>query len=253
MALSLALHGLAVIPLLLAGSGGSSASDEPAFMVELSLAAPSEGPASEAAHDQPEPPQEVVEPPPEPSLPSVEQTSAVLPPPEPQPEIALEPEIKVEMPPPEEPPPLKTAELKPVEPAKPKPKPAPKPAAARPNATSAWTHAPNPDVGNASTTQQASATSAIVFEGKPRFRHPPTPPVYPRRAIELNQQGEALVRVRLDPDGTVAEILLWRGSGFALLDRAALAAVRGWHFLPALRDGRPVAAWVEIPVRFHLR
>jgi protein TonB len=156
-------------------------------------------------------------------------------------------------------PPVKTTELKPAEPPKPPKPPKPpsppaaKPPAPRPNANSAWTHAPAPDAGNASATQRASAASAIVFEGKPRFRVPPTPPVYPSRAIELNQQGEALVRVRLDPDGSAAEILLWRGSGFALLDRAALTAVRGWHFLPAMRDGRPVAAWVEIPVRFHLR
>ena len=61
------------------------------------------------------------------------------------------------------------------------------------------------------------------------------------------------MRVRLDPDGTAAEILLWRGTGFELLDRAALVAVRGWRFMPAMRDGRAVAAWVEIPVRFHLR
>lgn len=252
MALSLALHGIAVVPLLLAGAGGTNASDEPAFMVELSLAAPTQGPAAESANDQPDS-QQQPETPPELPVPTIEQMAAALPPPEPQPEIVLEPEVKVEMPPPEEPPPIKAAELKPAERPKAKPKPAPKPAVARLNATSAWTHAPNPNAGNASTTQQASATSAIVFEGKPRFRHPPTPPVYPRRAIELNQQGEALVRVRLDPDGTAVEILLWRGSGFALLDKAALAAVRGWHFHPAMRDGRPVAAWVEIPVRFHLR
>eukprot|EP01034_Spumella_vulgaris_P008617 gene8617-10969_t len=53
VALSLALHGLAIIPLLLAGISGSSANDdEPALMVELSLAAPTAGPAAEA--DQPE-------------------------------------------------------------------------------------------------------------------------------------------------------------------------------------------------------
>ena len=44
-----------------------------------------------------------------------------------------------------------------------------------------------------------------------------------------------------------------RPSGFQMLDRAAIAAVKSWHFLPAMRDGRPVSAWVEIPVRFHLR
>ena len=61
------------------------------------------------------------------------------------------------------------------------------------------------------------------------------------------------MRVRLDPEGTAVEIVLRRPSGFQMLDRAALAAVKSWHFLPAMRDGRPVSAWVEIPVRFHLR
>lgn len=256
MALSLALHGLALVPLMLAGMAGSSASDEPAFMVELSLAAPTQGPVSEPeAEESAEPPQ-----PPEPETPaaSIEQAAASLPPPEPQPEIVLEAEIRVELPPPQEVPAVQAAELKPADPPKPQPKPKPKPPAARPpaprpNAASAWTHAPAPDTGNAGMTRQASASSAIVFDGKPRYRLPPTPPAYPQRSIELNQQGEALVRVRLDPDGSVAEILLWRSSGFPLLDRAALAAVRGWHFFPAVRDGRPVAAWVEIPVRFHLR
>ncbi len=256
LALSLAVHGLFLVPLLLAGTAGSNASDEPALMVELSLAAPTAGPEAEAKNDEPDTKEQQPETPPEPPLPSVEETAAALPPPEPQPELTLEPEIKVELPPPQEPPPLKVADLKPAEPAKPKaPPPPPKPAAARPTGQAAVTRAPNPDAGDASTTQQAAASSAplIVFEGKPRYRHPPKPPVYPQRSIELNQQGEALVRVRLDPDGSAAEILLWRGSGFALLDRAALTAVRGWQFLPAMRDGRPVAAWVEIPVRFHLR
>lgn len=166
----------------------------------------------------------------------------------------MEPEIKLDLPPPDEPPPPTAAEMKPVAPPKPKP-PAPKPAAAaRPMAQAAVTKAPSPDLGNASVTQQhAASSSLVVFEGKPRFRIPPTPAVYPPRSIELGQQGEVLVRVRLQPDGAAAEIVVWRSSNFPLLDRAALTAVRGWHFLPALRDGRPVAAWVEIPIRFHLR
>lgn len=259
VALSLALHGLAIVPLLLAGMSGSSASDDQpaALMVELSLAAPSAGPATEA--DQPETPPEPQQQP-EPPSPPVEQTEA---PPEPEPEpppppqevAAAEPEIKLDLPPPDEPPPPTVAELKPVAPPKPRP-PQPKPAAApRPTAQAAVTKAPSPDLGNASVTQQqaASSSSPVVFEGKPRFRIPPTPAVYPPRSIELGQQGEVMVRVRLQPDGSAAEIMVWRSSNFPLLDRAALTAVRGWHFLPALRDGRPVAAWVEIPVRFHLR
>ena len=257
VALSLALHGLAIVPLLLAGMSGSSASDDQpaALMVELSLAAPTAGPAAEA--EQPEAPPEPQQHP-EPPTPPVEQTEAPPepePPPPPQEVAAVEPEIKLDLPPPDEPPPPTAAELKPVAPPKPKP-PQPKPAAPpRPTAHAAVTKAPSPDVGNASVTQQqaAASSSLVVFEGKPRFRIPPTPAVYPPRSIELGQQGEVMVRVRLEPDGSAAEITLWRSSNFPLLDRAALTAVRGWHFLPALRDGRPVAAWVEIPVRFHLR
>ena len=258
VALSLALHGLAIVPLLLAGASGSSASDDQpaALMVELSLAAPTAGPASEA--DQPEPTSEP-EQHPEPPTPPVEQAET-MPEPEPEPPppqevAAVEPEIKLDLPPPDEPPPPTAAEMKPVVPPKPKP-PLTKPAAApRPTAQAAVTKAPSPDLGNASVSQQQAATSSslVVFEGKPRFRIPPTPAVYPPRSIELGQQGEVLVRVRLQPDGAAAEIVVWRSSNFPLLDRAALTAVRGWHFLPALRDGRPVAAWVEIPVRFHLR
>lgn len=257
VALSLALHGLAIVPLLLAGMSGSSANDdEPALMVELSLAAPTAGPTVEADQPEttPEPQQQ-----PEPPTPLVERTEAT-PPPEPEPPppqevAAAEPEIKVELPPPDEPPPPTAAEMKPVAPPKPRP-PQPKPAVApRPTAQAAVTKAPVPDAGNASITQQqaAASSSLVVFEGKPRYRIPPTPAVYPPRSIELGQQGEVMVRVRLDADGTAAEIMVWRSSSFPLLDRAALTAVRGWHFLPALRDGRPVAAWVEIPVRFHLR
>ncbi|WP_425068233.1 energy transducer TonB [Reyranella sp.] len=257
VALSLALHGLAIVPLLLAGTSGSSANDDqPALMVELSLAAPMAGPAAEA--DQPD----TTEPQQQPDLPTppvdhAEATPAPEPepPPPPQEVAAAEPEIKLELPPPDEPPPPTAAEMKPVEPPKPKP-PQSKPAAApRPATQAAVTKAPSPDAGNASITQQqaASSSSLIVFEGRPRYRIPPTPAVYPPRSIELGQQGEVLVRVRLEPDGAAAEIVLWRSSSFPLLDRAALAAVRGWHFLPAIRDGRPVAAWVEIPVRFHLR
>lgn len=221
MALSLLLHGLAVAPLLLAGTSGSAPADEVAFEVEISLAAPASAPA-EAASEQ----------------------------------SAPEPQPPIELPPPEEPPPLDTTSLKPVEPPKPPPPPVPpKPAPPKPAARAAAAPAvATPNEGTAATTQQAAASQPlVVFERRPKFRTPPKPAAYPPRAVELNQQGEALIRVRLEPDGSAVEIVLWRGSGFELLDRAAIAAVRGWQFLPAVRDGRAVAAWVEIPIRFHLR
>ncbi|MDP1963480.1 MAG: energy transducer TonB [Reyranella sp.] len=270
MALSLVLHGLAVLPLfLIAGTLGST-SQEPALFIEFSVAAPTVGanaePDGAPAEETPSPPElpaptlEAAVQPPEPPAP----LEAAIPPPEsplplekiPEPDVV--PEIRVDLPPPEEPPPLKVTDLKPVEPPKvtpPKPAP-PKPAAPRPTAkpTNVARAATAPDAGNTAVTQQATTApgESIVWEGRPRYRIPPKPAIYPPRAVELGQQGEVLVRVRLEPDGTAAEIRLWRSSGFSLLDRAALAAVHDWHFHPAMRGGRPVAAWVEIPVRFHL-
>ena len=237
MALSLALHGAAVLLLFAAGAAGSMGSEEPALLVELALVGPpsDKTEASEPASD----------------------VAIEVPPAEEPPPVDLSMLKPIELVPSPEPPPVDFSELKPVEPPKPPP---PKPQQqqqkqqAAPQATPKA--APAQNFGSAGAAQQAAAgflpTPAVVWEGKPRYRHPPAPPVYPPRAVELNQQGEVLVRVRLDPDGSAAEIRLWRGSGFDLLDRAALAAVRGWHFLPAMRSGRPVAAWVEIPVRFHL-
>jgi protein TonB len=276
VALSFVLHGAVVLFLVASGAIGSAPADEPAFMVEIALAAPaptadtsdmSVGPAAE-------PPQletselriEVQLPTPPESPPPVETrevlTAETPQPPPPEPET-----VNVELPPPDDPPPVKATELRPPEPPTPKAAP-PKPTAqvpaespkkAPPKPATTQTASP-PDQGTAQTTQVAAASPAppsagqmIVWEDKPRYRSPPTPPVYPARSIELNQQGEARVRVRLHPDGSAAEILLHRSTGFELLDRAALAAVRGWRFLPAMRDGRSVAAWVEIPVRFHLR
>jgi protein TonB len=87
----------------------------------------------------------------------------------------------------------------------------------------------------------------------PRFRAPPAPPVYPPRAIEMALTGTAVIRALVGPDGATQEIRLWRSSGTTLLDQAALAAVRRWSFEPARSAGAPIAAWVEVPVRFQMQ
>lgn len=95
------------------------------------------------------------------------------------------------------------------------------------------------------------AEPAVVYE--PRYRVPPLPPRFPPRALELNQQGTVIVRALVAPDGTSGDIVVWRSSGYALLDAAALRAVRDWAFEPASVGGRRVASWVEVPVRFAIR
>lgn len=264
MAFSFLLHGLALLPLAFAGSSASAPGDEP-LMVELIRAAPGPTNATEPGIDLPS----IDEPPPveasEIASATVELPTPVEPPPVEASEIAP---ATVELPAPDEPPPLDTAEVKPPTPPKEQPKPQTQPMVKPPPPTQAkaaparaaqkpavtQTASP-PDTGTDQATQTAAAAAlpAIVFEHHPRFRVPPRPATYPPRSIELGHQGEALVRVRLDTSGSAVEIVLWRTTGHEMLDKAAMTAVRGWHFMPAMRNGHAVAAWVEIPVRFHLR
>jgi len=155
---------------------------------------------------------------------------------------------------PEPAPPRKVAEE-----AVPVPEPKPETAPAKPAPEAQQTAAQTPAVREGAgegATRGFKTTSGRanddVFLVEPRFRVPPRPPVYPRRARDLEQQGEALIRARLDRRGNPEEVLVWKSSGFVLLDHAAMSAVRGWQFEPAKRNGEPIVAWVQIPVRFAL-
>ena len=79
------------------------------------------------------------------------------------------------------------------------------------------------------------------------------PPSYPPLAKQLNIEGRAVIRILVNPSGTPDQVELAQSSGSAVLDRAALNAVRRWIFIPARQGTTPVAAWVEVPIRFHLQ
>jgi len=102
--------------------------------------------------------------------------------------------------------------------------------------------------------EPATAVAAAPVEIlHPKFREPPEPAAYPPKALALDQQGEVLVRARIDCAGNPESVELARGSGFPLLDEAALQAVRRWRFVPAQVDGVAVVATVQVPVIFHLQ
>jgi protein TonB len=78
------------------------------------------------------------------------------------------------------------------------------------------------------------------------------PPAFPTEARKARLSGTALVLVLIDARGRPLSVTLQHSSGHAILDTAALRAVRGWRFEPARRDSNPVDARLEIPVRFAL-
>jgi protein TonB len=68
------------------------------------------------------------------------------------------------------------------------------------------------------------------------------PPVYPLEAAENGEQGTVVLLIHVSPSGQAAGVDVARSSGYVLLDRAARAAVARWRFLPAVKDGQPVAS-----------
>ena len=78
------------------------------------------------------------------------------------------------------------------------------------------------------------------------------PPKYPYAARRRGMEGRVVVEVVVDRTGTVATAAVAVSSGHRLLDRAALAAIKGWTFRPARRGGRAVGATIAIPIVFTL-
>ncbi|MDM7916062.1 MAG: energy transducer TonB [Candidatus Eisenbacteria bacterium] len=75
-------------------------------------------------------------------------------------------------------------------------------------------------------------------------------PVYPDIARSAGIEGLVLVRALVAEDGQVHEAIVVEGS--EMLEDAAVDAVRRAVFRPALQQHRPVAVWVEVPLRFTL-
>lgn len=96
-----------------------------------------------------------------------------------------------------------------------------------------------------------SATTPPPVSREVEYLYNP-PPDYPPRARRLGMEGEVLVRARVLLNGECDELELAKSSGYALLDQAAMEAIRKWRFRPARRGDEQIISRVDIPVRFHL-
>jgi len=74
-------------------------------------------------------------------------------------------------------------------------------------------------------------------------------PVYPASALKERKHTDVVLTVTVDADGHVSKLEVAQ-SGGADLDEAAIIAARQWTFVPALRDGKPVASRIRVPFHF---
>ena len=74
---------------------------------------------------------------------------------------------------------------------------------------------------------------------------------YPALARKHGQQGDAIVRFRIDGTGRVEAVSLAQGSGWDLLDREAVAMITRASPFPAPPSGQSLS--FTVPVRFQMR
>src|SRR3954468_12205548 len=76
-------------------------------------------------------------------------------------------------------------------------------------------------------------------------------PVYPSIAQSARVQGVVIIEATIGPDGRVQEAKVLRS--IALLDAAALEAVKQWQFTPTTLNGTPVPVIMTVTVNFTLQ
>ena len=77
-------------------------------------------------------------------------------------------------------------------------------------------------------------------------------PVYPKRSIELNQEGEVILKAKVLSDGKLSNVQIYKSSGYILLDQSALAAVNQWKVAVEERE-QLSQFYVWVPINFVIK
>lgn len=77
-------------------------------------------------------------------------------------------------------------------------------------------------------------------------------PEYPRKAKRLREEGEVLIRLTINANGSLGRSEIARSSGYQDLDQAAMAAVSGVRCNPYLENGQAISVMTVQPITFKL-
>jgi protein TonB len=97
-----------------------------------------------------------------------------------------------------------------------------------------------------------SVSATALTMAKPLYRKNPAP-AYPRKARRMGYEGIVMLKVLVDENGQVDDLMVLESSGYPILDHTALASVRKWLFEPGTEGGIKKKMWVRVPVRFRLK
>lgn len=79
-----------------------------------------------------------------------------------------------------------------------------------------------------------------------------TAPAYPPQALADQVSGKVMLKVFVNADGSVGEVLVEKSEPAGVFDAATVEAAKSWRFTPTARTsaGEPAAGWVLVPVQF---
>jgi protein TonB len=84
----------------------------------------------------------------------------------------------------------------------------------------------------------------------PAFLHKEMP-IYPMMARKLGREGKVMLKLTIDEKGNLSDVEVIDKAGFGFTE-AAVEAVKKSTFLPAKKDGKPIASRALLPIRFQL-
>jgi TonB family protein len=95
------------------------------------------------------------------------------------------------------------------------------------------------------------AANAAIDTTNPSIIYAPVQ--YPSSAVSSRQEGTVLVMTEVDASGRTVGAKVEKSSGYLDLDAAALQSISEWTFRPGMKQGKPTAQWIRVPVRFQLQ
>ena len=77
-------------------------------------------------------------------------------------------------------------------------------------------------------------------------------PRYPMVARRIGKEGKVVLRLAIDEKGNLLDVEVLEKAGYGFTE-AAVEAVKKSTFLPAKKDGKPIACRAILPIRFQLK
>jgi len=91
-----------------------------------------------------------------------------------------------------------------------------------------------------------------MVDKKPQvLKRGPVP--YPESARRNGLAGNVVLRFLLSEKGEISHLQVIHAEPLEVFNNSALTAIQKWKFSPAVKDGKAVPAWVDLPLHFSLR